>query len=45
MHSILDPILNYIHGDGITVLPQLELLLFALGILIFDFFSKKMKNP
>ena len=41
MHSILDPILNYIHGDGITVLPQLELLLFALGILIFDFLLEK----
>jgi NADH-quinone oxidoreductase subunit N len=37
MHSILDPMLNYIHGDGLTILPQMELLLFALGILIFDF--------
>lgn len=37
MHSLLDPILNYIHGDGLTILPQMELLLFALGILIFDF--------
>jgi NADH-quinone oxidoreductase subunit N len=37
MHSILDSILNYIHGDGLTILPQMELLLFALGILIFDF--------
>ena len=31
MHSILDAIVNYIHGDGLTVLPQLELLLFAMG--------------
>jgi NADH-quinone oxidoreductase subunit N len=37
MHSFLDPILNYIHGDGLAILPQMELLLFALGILIFDF--------
>jgi NADH-quinone oxidoreductase subunit N len=37
MHAIFDPILNYLHGDGLTVLPQLELLLFALGILVFDF--------
>src|SRR5580698_10174360 len=44
MHSILDPILNYIHGDGITVLPQMELLLFALGILIFDFLLEKKEK-
>src|SRR6267142_3119376 len=42
MHfSFLDAIINYIHGDGITVLPQMELLLFALGILIFDFLLDK----
>jgi NADH-quinone oxidoreductase subunit N len=45
MHSLLDPILNYIHGDGLVILPQMELLLFALGILIFDFLlSKKEKH-
>lgn len=45
MHSFLDPILNYIHGDGLTILPQMELLLFALGILIFDFLlAKKEKH-
>src|SRR5271157_2896000 len=37
MHlSFLDPIINFIHGDGLTILPQMELLLFALGILVFD---------
>jgi NADH-quinone oxidoreductase subunit N len=42
MHSsFLDAIINFIHGDGITVLPQMELLLFALGILIFDFLLEK----
>src|SRR5579864_4386306 len=45
MHpSFLDAILNYIHGDGITVLPQMELLLFALGILIFDFLLEKREK-
>lgn len=41
MHPILDPILNYVHGDGLVVLPEMELLLFALGILIFDFLLEK----
>jgi len=42
MHfSFLDALIHFIHGDGITVLPQMELLLFALGILIFDFLLDK----
>src|SRR6266404_967249 len=45
MHSsFLDAILNYIHGDGVTVLPQMELLLFALCILIFDFLLEKKEK-
>src|SRR5258705_2764652 len=45
MHSsFLDAIINYIHGDGVTVLPQMELLLFALGILIFDFLLEKQEK-
>src|ERR1700739_3563158 len=45
MHSsFLDAIINYIHGDGITVLPAMELLLFALGILIFDFLLEKKEK-
>jgi len=44
LSPILDPILNYIHGDGLTVLPQLELLLFAMGILIFDFLLEKKEK-
>jgi NADH-quinone oxidoreductase subunit N len=44
MHSFLDPILNYIHGDGLVILPQMELLLFALGILIFDFLLEKREK-
>ncbi len=41
MHSFLDPIVNFIHGDGLAILPQMELLLFALGIMIFDFLLEK----
>src|SRR5215470_10589794 len=37
MPSFLKPVLDYISGDGLTVLPQMELLLFAISILIFDF--------
>src|SRR5258708_10699385 len=45
MHSsFLDAIITYIHGDGVTVLPQMELLLFALGILIFDFLLEKQEK-
>ena len=44
MHAFLDPILNYIHGDGLAILPQMELLLFALGILIFDFLLEKKEK-
>ncbi len=44
MHSVLDPILNYIHGDGLVILPQMELLLFALGILVFDFLLEKREK-
>src|SRR5271166_3203797 len=44
MHSVLDPIINYIHGDGLVILPEMELLLFALGILIFDFLLQKKEK-
>jgi len=37
MHEFFQSVLAYIHGDGLTILPEMELLLFALGILIFDF--------
>jgi len=44
MASALQSVINYIHGDGLVILPEMELLLFALGILIFDFLlSKKEK--
>lgn len=45
MQSLLKPILDYINGDGRVILPEMELLLFALGILIFDFLlDKKHKH-
>jgi NADH-quinone oxidoreductase subunit N len=44
MHSFFDPVINYIHGDGLVILPEMELLLFALGILIFDFLLEKKEK-
>jgi len=44
MHSILDPIISYMHGDGRVILPEMFLLLFALGILIFDFLLEKKEK-
>ncbi len=44
MHSALNSVINYIHGDGLAILPQMELLLFALGILIFDFLLDKKEK-
>jgi len=41
MHSILNATVGYLHGDGLVILPEMELLLFALGILIFDFLLDK----
>jgi NADH-quinone oxidoreductase subunit N len=44
MQSALTSISNYIHGDGLVILPEMELLLFALGILIFDFLLDKKEK-
>src|ERR1700739_4369133 len=43
-HTFLYSILDYLHGDGLVVLPEMELLLFALGILIFDFLLEKKEK-
>src|SRR5215471_17487702 len=43
-HSVLSSILEYLHGDGLVILPEMELLLFALGILIFDFLLEKKEK-
>jgi NADH-quinone oxidoreductase subunit N len=37
MSSALNSLIHFVHGDGLVVLPQMELLLFACGILLFDF--------
>ena len=34
---ILSPILHYLQGDGAAILPEIELALFGLGILLIDF--------
>src|SRR5271166_3732490 len=44
MHSALNSVISYIHGDGLVILPEMELLLFALGILIFDFLLEKKEK-
>jgi len=44
MFSFYQSVLAYIHGDGLTVLPEMELLLFALGILIFDFLLERKEK-
>jgi NADH-quinone oxidoreductase subunit N len=37
MYAVLNSAISFIRGDGLVILPQMELLLFALGILLFDF--------
>ncbi|MGB9435715.1 MAG: hypothetical protein WBQ89_25940, partial [Candidatus Acidiferrum sp.] len=44
MHSALNSVITYIHGDGLVILPEMELLLFGLGILIFDFMLEKKEK-
>ncbi len=44
MHSAFQSLITYIHGDGLVILPEMELLLFALGILIFDFLLDKKEK-
>src|SRR5258708_868552 len=34
---IINSLLSYLHGDGAVILPEIELLLFGLGILLIDF--------
>jgi len=44
MPSVLKSIFDYMNHDGITVLPEMELLMFALGILTFDFVLEKKEK-
>ncbi|MGB2591380.1 MAG: NADH-quinone oxidoreductase subunit N [Candidatus Acidiferrum sp.] len=36
MHSIIDAVRGFLSGDGTLILPELELVLFACGILLID---------
>ena len=36
----IDAIRSYLQGDGATILPEMELTLFGLGILLIGFSSK-----
>ena len=44
MHSLLHSMVNFINGDGLVILPEMELLLVALCILIFDFLLEKKEK-
>src|SRR5260370_35296819 len=41
---ILNSILSYVRGDGATILPEIELLLFGLGILVIDFWIEQKEK-
>jgi NADH-quinone oxidoreductase subunit N len=41
---ILNSILTYLRGDGATILPEIELLLFGLGILVIDFWIEQKEK-
>jgi NADH-quinone oxidoreductase subunit N len=40
----INSILSYLRGDGATVLPEIELLLFGLGILVIDFWIEQKEK-
>src|SRR5258707_5069916 len=41
---IINSILSYLRGDGATILPEIELLLFGLGILVIDFWIEQKEK-
>src|SRR5713226_1560852 len=42
MHTpFINSILSYLQGDGATILPEIELVLFGLGILLIDFWIEQ----
>ena len=41
---ILNSILGYLQGDGATILPEIELVLFGLGILVIDFWIEEKEK-
>jgi len=40
----INSILSYLRGDGATILPEIELLLFGLGILVIDFWIEQKEK-
>jgi NADH-quinone oxidoreductase subunit N len=41
---LINSILSYLRGDGATILPEIELLLFGLGILVIDFWIEQKEK-
>src|SRR5258708_36134945 len=41
---IINSILGYLQGDGATILPEIELVLFGLGILVIDFWIEEKEK-
>jgi len=45
MHiPFINSILGYLQGDGATILPEIELVLFGLGILVIDFWIEEKEK-
>jgi NADH-quinone oxidoreductase subunit N len=42
--SFLNSILRYLGGDGLTIVPEIELVLFGLGILLIDFWIEQKEK-
>src|SRR5882762_7278428 len=40
----INAILNYLRGDGAVILPEIELVLFGLGILVIDFWIEQKEK-
>ncbi len=41
---LINSILSYLRGDGVTILPEIELVLFGLGILVIDFWIEEKEK-
>ena len=41
---IINSLLSYLQGDGAVILPEIELLLFGLGILLIDFALQRQRG-
>src|SRR5256886_10028919 len=41
---IINSIVSYLRGDGAVILPEIELVLFGLGILVIDFWIERKEK-